>query len=41
MIPIGTEVVRTEIIYHEPSLERIEYIATSYRFPNADKEADD
>ena len=40
MIPIGTEVVRTEIIYHEPSLERIEYVATSYRCPNADKEAD-
>lgn len=40
MISIGTKVVRTEIIYHEPSLERIEYVATSYRCPNADKEAD-
>lgn len=40
MIPIGSEVVRTEIIYHKASLERIEYVATSYRCPNADKEAD-
>ena len=40
MIPIGTEVVRTEVVYHKPSLERIEYVATSYRCPNADKEAD-
>ena len=40
MIAIGTEVVRTEVIYHKPSLERIEYVATSYRCPNADKEAD-
>ena len=38
MIPIGTEIVRTEIIYHEPSLERIEYVATSYRCPNFLKE---
>lgn len=40
MVPIGTEVVRTEIIYHKASLERIEYVATSYRCPNAGKEAD-
>ena len=40
MIPIGTKVVRTEVIYHKPSLERIEYVAKSYRCPNADKEAD-
>jgi len=39
MVPIGTEVVRTEIIYHEPSLERIEYVATSYRCPNYLNEA--
>ena len=40
MIPIGTEVVRTEVVFHKPSLERIEYVATSYRCPNAGKEAD-
>lgn len=40
MISIGTKVVRPEIIYHEPSIERIEYVATIYRCPNADKEAD-
>lgn len=39
MIPIGTEVVRTEVVYHEAYLERIEYLATTYRCPNADKEA--
>lgn len=39
MIPMGTEVVRTEIKYHEAFLERIQYVATSYRCPNADKEA--
>lgn len=40
MVPIGTEIVRTEIIYHEPSLERIDYIATSYRCPNFLKESE-
>ncbi len=40
MEPIGTKVVRTEVIYHKPSLERIEYVANTYRCPNADKEAD-
>ena len=39
MIPIGTEVVRTEVVYHEAYLERIEYLATTYCCPNADKEA--
>ena len=34
MEPIGTEIIRTEIIYHEPSLERIEYVATTYKCPN-------
>lgn len=39
MIPIGTEILRTEVRYHEAYLERIQYVATSYRCPNADKEA--
>ncbi len=33
MVPIGTEVIRTEVIYHQPKLERIEYIATTYACP--------
>lgn len=33
MIPIGTEVIRTEIVYHKPLLERVEYIATTYECP--------
>lgn len=33
MIPIGTEVIRTEIKYTRPKLERIEYIATTYGCP--------
>jgi len=33
MVPIGTEVVRTEIIYTQPKLERIKYIATTYECP--------
>ncbi len=40
MIPMGTEILRTEVIYHEAYLERIQYVATSYRCPNADKEAE-
>ena len=40
MVPIGTEIVRTETIYHEPSLERIDYVATSYRCPNFLKESE-
>ena len=33
MVPIGTEIIRTEIIYTRPKLERIEYIATTYGCP--------
>lgn len=33
MIPIGTEIIRTEIVYTRPKLERIEYIATTYGCP--------
>ena len=33
MIPIGTEVIRTEIKYTRPKLERVEYIATTYGCP--------
>lgn len=30
MLPIGTEIIRSEIVYTPPKLERIEYIATTY-----------
>ncbi|MDO4650273.1 MAG: IS66 family transposase [Eubacteriales bacterium] len=33
MKPIGTEVIRSEVIYTPPKLERIEYIATTYECP--------
>ena len=33
MVPIGTEIIRTEIIYTRPKLERIEYVATTYGCP--------
>ena len=33
MVSIGHEVIRTEIRYTEPKLERIEYIATTYECP--------
>ena len=33
MVPIGTEVIRSEIVYTPPKLERIEYIATTYGCP--------
>lgn len=33
MLPIGTEVIRTEIVYTPPKLERVEYIATTYSCP--------
>ena len=33
MVPIGQEVIRTEIRYTEPKLERIEYIAVTYSCP--------
>lgn len=34
MVPIGHEVIRTEIRYTEPKLERIEYVATTYGCPS-------
>ncbi len=41
MIPIGTEVVRTEVIYTPPKLERVNYISTTYACPNCkDTEGD-
>ena len=33
MIAIGTEVIRSEIVYTQPKLERIEYIAATYACP--------
>ena len=33
MQPIGTEVIRSEIVYTPPKLERVEYIATTYACP--------
>ena len=33
MLAIGTEVIRSEIVYTPPKLERIEYIATTYSCP--------
>ena len=33
MVPIGTEIIRTEIVYTRPKLECIEYIATTYGCP--------
>ena len=33
MIPIGTELIRSEIVYTPPKLERIEYMAATYSCP--------
>ena len=33
MVPIGHEIIRSELVYTEPKLERIEYIATTYSCP--------
>lgn len=33
MVPIGTEVVRTELIYHKAVLERVEYVVATYECP--------
>ena len=33
MVPIGTELIRSEIVYTPPKLERIEYVATTYACP--------
>ena len=40
MVPIGHEVIRTEIRYTEPKLERIDYLATTYECPKC-KETED
>ena len=34
MTAIGTEIVRTELIYHPAKLERVEYIGTTYECPS-------
>ena len=34
MVPIGTEVARSELVYHPAVLERVEYIATTYGCPS-------
>jgi len=33
MVPIGTELIRSEVVYTPPKLERVEYIATTYSCP--------
>lgn len=33
MVPIGIELIRSEIVYTPPKLERIEYMATTYSCP--------
>lgn len=33
MVPIGTEIVRTELVFHPAVLECVEYIATTYECP--------
>ena len=33
MVAIGTEIVRTELVFHPAVLERVEYIATTYECP--------
>lgn len=33
MVAIGTEVIRTEIVYTQAVLERVEYVATTYECP--------
>lgn len=33
MVAIGTEIVRTELIYHPAKLERVDYIGTTYGCP--------
>ena len=33
MVPIGTELIRSEIVYTPPKLERIEYMAVTYSCP--------
>lgn len=33
MVPIGTEMIRSEILYTPPKLDRVEYVATTYGCP--------
>ena len=33
MVPIGTETVRTELVFHPAYLERVDYMATTYECP--------
>ena len=33
MVSIGTEVARTELVFHPAYLERVDYIATTYECP--------
>ena len=40
MVPIGHELIRTELRYTEPKLERIDYYATTYECPQC-KETED
>ena len=34
MVPIGTETVRTELVFHPAYLERVDYMATTYECPS-------
>ena len=40
MVPIGHELIRTELCYTEPKMERIDYYATTYECPKC-KETED
>lgn len=33
MVPIGTEIARTELVFHPAYLERVDYLATTYECP--------
>ena len=39
LVPIGHELVRTELIYHPAKLERINYISTTYTCPKCKKDS--
>ena len=34
MVPIGTEIARTELVFHPAVLERVDYMATTYECPS-------
>ena len=34
MVPIGTEIARTELVFHPAVLERVDYMATTYECPD-------